>query len=296
MFKNVTIFSISSLATLSKKELHEALTKQTFVECGPTQDVSTGWTPPRGEEHGGLAERAADALFCTLTIEKKAVPTSVVKDAVEKSAKKLKERTGVNIGRSLMKDLREQAILDLLPRAFPRRSHIRVMIDVAAGYLFVGSSSAGGCDSVISALLTALPAGASFSSLHTEVSLRTHFAEWIRDDETMPSGFLIGMQTELQGPSDQGSKSVARFKSLDLGASNVVSHLDSGKQPVQLEVSLENMSLVLTDDLRIKSIKRINPVECDDDKADSFDADLQIAVAEMRGLIAGFAPLLAVPQ
>jgi len=54
--KNAIIFSMPSAITSSAQTIEEALQTQVFVPCGATQEISTGWIPPRGHENGALLE------------------------------------------------------------------------------------------------------------------------------------------------------------------------------------------------------------------------------------------------
>jgi recombination associated protein RdgC len=62
MFKQVSIFKISRV---SPNHPDEDFKKSAFVPCGPTQEQSTGWVPPRGHEHGALVGRVVGAPHFT---------------------------------------------------------------------------------------------------------------------------------------------------------------------------------------------------------------------------------------
>ena len=59
MFKNVMVYRIGEGWRPSLADAEQALQAARFVECGPTQDKSVGWTEPRGQAHGPLLESVA---------------------------------------------------------------------------------------------------------------------------------------------------------------------------------------------------------------------------------------------
>lgn len=64
MIKNAIIYRISDAWSPDLPALEAALAKSPFAACGATQERSAGWVPPRGEEHGLLAESVAGTQPC----------------------------------------------------------------------------------------------------------------------------------------------------------------------------------------------------------------------------------------
>jgi len=65
-----------TLPTLEAME--EALHGARFVECGASQELSVGWTAPRGEARGALVESVAGQRILKFMVESKSVPSNVV--------------------------------------------------------------------------------------------------------------------------------------------------------------------------------------------------------------------------
>ncbi|MBP6717741.1 MAG: recombination-associated protein RdgC [Rhodoferax sp.] len=55
MFKNLILYRITAL-TAAAIVIEESLVANSFTPCGPSQEKSTGWVPPRGEDHGAMLE------------------------------------------------------------------------------------------------------------------------------------------------------------------------------------------------------------------------------------------------
>lgn len=132
MFKNLIIYRITAPAVLHHNEIAEALAAVPFVACGPTQQASIGWVPPRGVEHGALLEAVGNHWIASTKQETKAVPAQVLKRRVDEMAKKVEDETGRKPGKKLRKELKEKALLELLPAAFPKQVTTSVWVDPAA--------------------------------------------------------------------------------------------------------------------------------------------------------------------
>ena len=74
--------------------LERVLHKARFVPCGPTQPESSGWVPPRGKKSKVLAEIVGGHLLLKLCTEKRAVPSSAVKAAVDERIERYQQETG----------------------------------------------------------------------------------------------------------------------------------------------------------------------------------------------------------
>ena len=72
MFKNAIIYRFTLTSSIVAASL------DTFVPCGPTQEKSSGWVPPRGQEHGDLVEVIAGQTILKLMTETKSVPGDVI--------------------------------------------------------------------------------------------------------------------------------------------------------------------------------------------------------------------------
>ena len=86
MFKNMIVYRIAESWQGDFEVLEEALQKSLFAECGATQERSVGWTPPRGEQHGLLAESVANQWMLRFMSESKMLPASVLNRKVEEKA------------------------------------------------------------------------------------------------------------------------------------------------------------------------------------------------------------------
>ncbi len=295
MFKAVSFFRIAKDFILPPLDaLEEALQATRFTPCGATQAESSGWVPPRGNKSTVLAESVGPQLILRLCTERRPLPASAVKDAVEQRIEKYKQETGhERVGARIKKEFKEEAILDLLPRAFTKRSSTTLWVDPVNKFLVVDAGSLTGADKVVSQLLEALStipgsgAGLMARPVQTTVSAAIAMAHWLASREA-PVGFTIDRDCELKMPDDQ--KSTVRYSRHTLEIDEVAEHIAAGKVPTQLAMTWnDRVSFVLTDMTQIRKLKLLDVVlDGVQDKGkddDGFDADAAIVTGELSALI-----------
>ena len=283
MFKSLIAYRISPLWPADLAAIEAALAKSPFIECGATQQKSAGWVPPRGEAHGALVESIGGQWIARLMTETKSVPGSVLARKVAEKAARIEQETGRNLGPKESKELKDEALLDLLPMAFTKQASTWVWIDPTARLLVLDTSSQGRADEVASMLVDSLP-GLSVSLLNMKASPQAAMAHWLATQEP-PAGFSIDRECELKSADE--SKSVVRYGRHPLDIAEVQQHIQQGKLPTKLALTWDDrVSFVLTEGLQIKKLAFLDSV-FEGTKADEggFDTDVAIATGELRKLI-----------
>jgi recombination associated protein RdgC len=295
MFKTASFFRIADDFVLPPLEaLEEALQATRFMPCGATQAESSGWVPPRGNKSTVLAESVGPQLILRLCTERRPLPASAVKAAVEERIEKYKQETGhERVGAKIKKEFKEEVILDLLPRAFTKRSSTTLWIDPVNHFLVVDSGSLTGADKVVSYLIEALSGipgsgpGIQVKPVQTTMSAAASMSHWLASREA-PVSFTVDRDCELKMPDDQ--KSTVRYSRHTLEIDEVAQHIAAGKVPTQLAMTWnDRVSFVLTEMAQVKKIKLLDVVldgvqeKGKDD--DGFDADAAIVTGELSALI-----------
>ena len=88
--------------------IETALDKDRFAECGASQEMSVGWTEPRGVANGPLLESIGGQLILKLMFESKAVPSSVIKRKSEERLAQIEATTGRKPGKKERKEISEE--------------------------------------------------------------------------------------------------------------------------------------------------------------------------------------------
>jgi recombination associated protein RdgC len=285
MLKNLITYRIGADCALDLAAVAEALAKEPFQPCAPTQPLSVGWAPPRGIEHGALVEAVDGHWLLQLKREQRILPASVVADRVEELAEHIEETTGRKPGKKARKDLKEQAVHELLPRAFTKTSATQVWIAIEQRLLMVDAGSTSRADEVVTLLIQAVP-GLSLQLVQTQESPAAVMAAWLMDGFT-PEGFQIERETELKGSDEQ--KPVVRYGRHPLDIDEVRAHLVAGKMPTRLALSWrDRVAFTLTEGFAIKKIGFLDLAFEGREQAsgdEAFDANLALATGELSRLM-----------
>ncbi|MES2978186.1 MAG: recombination-associated protein RdgC [Pseudomonadota bacterium] len=295
MFKNVSFFRIAhDFVAPSADALEEALQAAAFLPCGATQPESSGWIPPRGNKSTVLLESVGAQLIMRLCTERRPLPASAVKAEVEARIEKYKQETGhERVGSRIKKEIKEEVLLDLLPRAFTKRSTTTLWLDPVNKFLVVDSGSLTGADKVVSFLIEALSAipgagpGIQIKPVQTVMSAGASMSHWLSSREA-PVSFTVDRDCELKMPDDQ--KSTVRYSRHTLEIDEVAQHISTGKVATQLAMTWnDRVSFVLNEAAQLRRLKLLDVVlEGVADRGkddDGFDADAAIITGELSALL-----------
>ena len=294
MFKSASFFRIATDFVVPPLEaLEEALQAARFVPCGATQPESSGWIAPRGNKGTALVESINRQIFVRLCTERRPVPASAIKAAVEERVEKYKQETGrERVGAKIKKEFREEVLVDLMPRAFTKQSSTTVWLDPVNKFIVVDSGSLTGADKVVSFLVEALSsvvvaAGLKAQPVQTSLSAAVSMSHWLSSREA-PVGFTVDRDCELKMPDDE--KSTVRYSRHTLEIDEVAEHIAAGKVPTQLAMTWKDrVSFVLSEAGQIKKLKLLGVVlDGVGDKGkddDGFDTDAAILTGELSALI-----------
>lgn len=287
MLKNATIYRIHPGWQATLEQACTALEGARFVPCSATQDKSVGWVEPRGEAHAPLVESIAGQWIMRLMIEVKAVPSSAIKKRADEAAAAIEASTGRKPGKKEMKSLKEDALLALLPQAFPRQQGVWVWVDRANNLLITDASSQGKSDEVVTALVRAFD-GLALSLLNTQETPTTAMAKWLlaTDPAEIPGEFAVERDCVLKSSDEE--KSTVKFNRHHLANDEVRRHIAEGKLPTSLAMNWGGrLGFLLTESMQIKKINFLDGVfEGRAEQEDAgFDADVAIATGELGKFI-----------
>lgn len=291
MFKNLIVYRIGEGWSASASQLEAELDKARFVPCGLTQQKSSGWIEPRGEKHGPLVEAIGGQWVLRLMTEQRVVPGSVVKRRTDEIADQIEEQTGRRPGKKQTKELKEQALLELLPMAFTKVATTWVWLSPKQRLLVLDCGSQAKADEIVTLLVKAMD-GLSLSLIQTEMSPAVAMAHWLGTGEP-PYQFSVDRECELKSPDEM--KSVVRYARHPLDTEEVKQHIQAGKVPTRVALSWrERVSFVLTEALQLKKLAFLDVVFEGEgtpsrggkvDQSEAFEADVAISTGELIQLI-----------
>lgn len=283
LFKNLLIYRLNDGWSTDLADAEESLGKTPFAPCGATQEKSSGWTPPRGEEHGPLIESINGQWIIHFVTESKILPVSVVQSRVDAKVQAIERESGRKPGKKERQSLKDDAKLDLLPMAFTKTQGTWVWIDRKNGWLVIDASAQGRADEIITALVEAWP-GFIPRLLQTNLAPGSAMAQWLTLQEG-PAGFTLGDECELKA-SDE-SRAAVRYARHALEIDEIRHHVESGKRPTRLALAWgERAFFVLTEALQVKKLAFADLVfENKGSSEDEFDADVALTTGELELLL-----------
>lgn len=284
-FKNLQIYRLPGPWAMTADNLAAALLPQTFAPAGSNELIRQGWQPRGGQ----LVYEAQGQFLLTLATEKKILPPKAVNQRAEEMADKLEDEQGFRPGKKAMKELKERAADELLPRALSVRSHLNVWIDPKNGWLAVDTPSPSKADDVIKLLLKAVDR-MPLESLRVHSSPVAMMTAWLKQDASaLEFNFTIDRDATLCAAGER--KSQVGLKNHSLDPEDIWQHLSAGKQCTKLAMTWSSrISFVLTENLTIKSIRpldviRENAVAAAND-IERFDNDFVLMNGELAKLLA----------
>ena len=287
-FRNLQLYRLGQTFNLSPESLNEKLHGQAFRGCGRMDMSTSGWVPPLGR-HSELLVHAADAcIMLCLRKGEKIMPAGVINQLLEDRVAEIESAEGREVYRRERRRLKDEVIVDLLPRALTRHTDQYAYIDTRNGLVVVDTPTASKAEDFISQLRATL---GTFKATPLEVneSASGAMTRWL-NGAPLPSGFELGDTCELKHPDPAGGQ--VTIKGQDLHAGEVRNHLSHGKYAVRLALAWkERLSFVLQDDLSVKRLKFedvIREAEGDtdaDDFASRFDLDFSLMTLELAAFL-----------
>lgn len=257
----------------------EQLAQRSFQPCAKSQAVSTGWVPPLGEEYEEFVHAAGGRLLLKLRREEKLLPSTVVRELLDEKVAAIEAEQGHKVYRKERLKLKDEIILDCLPRAFSRTSHIYAYIDIRAKWIFVDAASAGRAEDFLNLLRECIGTFPVTLPQVNNAPVAT-MTSWLVN-RNLPDDFELGQECELREPGEEGG--VVRCRGVDLLSEEVETHLHAGKQVARLALHWdERLSLLLAEDLCLRRLKFADELmkENDDiqeaDPAAKLDADFAL--------------------
>lgn len=286
-FRNLQLYRLIEKFGHTPESLHAALAQRPFKPCAGLDTFSAGWVPPAGREASELVHLSNGRIMVCLRREDRILPSSVVREHVEEKAEAIAQAEARAIGRKERQRIRDEVLVDLLPRAFTRSSHLFAYIDPAAGWVVVDSGTAKKAEELLSALRETL-GSLRVKPLSVNQAPASVLTRWL--EAASAPGFALGDECELREPVDNGG--VMRGRRIDLASAEVKSHLDAGMQAAKLAVEWqERIGCMLCDDLGIRRLRFLDLVMEEaadtetDDALSRFDADFALMGMELARFI-----------
>ena len=286
-FKNLQLYRLTESFDLTAEQLHEKLLSEATKPCQGLDTFTLGWDRPLGRD-GQLLTHAADGcIMVCARREERVLPSAVIREVLDEKVAEIEDSEARQVRRKEKMQLKDEIIVDLLPRAFTRSSKTFAYIDTQQGWVIVDSVSAKKAEDLLSLMRKSL---GSFKVKPFEVNQAPSaiLTSWLKG--TAPSGIELQDECELRDTGEEGG--IVRLRRHDLDGSEIEAHLDAGKAVVKLAVNWQDrLACILADDTSIKRLKFLDVIQEEaadaeaDDAAARFDVDFSLMSLELRKFI-----------
>ncbi len=268
--------------------LEKSLADFTFSPCS-SQDISKfGFSNALGKLGQSLVHSAGNRHLICATKEEKILPSQVVKEALEEKVAVIEDQENRKLAKKEKDALKEEITTTLLPRAFSRRSKIHALILPEIEMILVDSSSANKAEELLALLRKAL-GSLPVIPMSVKTPIETQLTQWLQANEA-PAPFEIQDEAELKSDSDEGG--IVRFKQQDLTETEVLAHIEVGKQVHKLALHFgQSIAFVLQSDAGIKRLKFSEEFRAGNDEIGTedplarLDADFALMGSELVALM-----------
>lgn len=283
-FRNLQIYHLKNWKSLDQDELNELLSTMLFKPCAGLDTYRAGWVSPLGKQSESLSHFTNNRIMLCLQREERMLPPSVINDALAEKVEQIESAENRTVGRKEKATLKDEIIVDLLPRAFTKRTKTYGYLDPMYGVVVINATSAKKAEEFLS-ILRETTGALKVVPVSTNDDPVTSMTNWL--SETPPDDFALNDEAKLQEPIEGGA--IVTLRKQELAADEVASHIDAGKRVIQLAVEWnDRIACTITDDLSIKKLKFLDlvmdeasEVEADDAVA-RFDADFALMAAEIQ--------------
>ncbi len=192
--------------------------------------------------------------------------------------------SGRRLGQRMRRDLKEEALRELLPRAFTRLDSRRIWIDLERQRIVLEAVSPKMADEMAAWLLGSFE-GLSLSPMSTQRAPAAVMAAWLTSFD-LPPGFELDRDCELKAMDE--SQASVRYSRHNLESEEVRRHIQNGKMPRQLGLSWQGrLAFVLTESLTIKRLKFTEAIADEESASDEehFDANCALTAGELGPML-----------
>jgi recombination associated protein RdgC len=265
---NVIIFRFTKDIEFDEHTLAKKLQENAAKPLGPQEMRRSGWVVPELMADNEFV-RVVDGCFqIALRTEEKIIPGAVVKEMVAERAEELEREQDRRVRSKERAEIKEQVILEMLPRAFTKSSVSLAYIDTVSKSLIVGEGSAKKAENLASTLRSAIgslpiaPLSMKMNPAYAMTSLVDLKKDF--DHKLAPGSNLV-----LTDPSGSGTKITC--SGVDVHSDEIRKHIDASLQVTTMDfVWDENVSFSANDEMQLKKIRFGENLM---DQADAGDID-----------------------
>lgn len=296
LFKNMIVYRLAeSMSALSVEQLETALVAKRATKIHATQREASGFVSPFADrEDGPLVHSVENRMLVCLQTESKILPTTVIREATKKKIEEIEARDLRKVYRKERDQIRDEVLLNLLPRAFVKKTNLFALLCPRDGYVIVNTASHARAEEITAQIRDAL-GSFPIGPLYLKTPVRDVMTQFLSAKGDVPhltgAGFYIGRSCELYNPLQRTS--AVGCKDLDLDADEVTRHLEVGMQVRKLEIKWgDELECVVTPEFNFRQVHMGGVFEQESarltEELDDIDAERDATLALAAGTYVKF--------
>lgn len=260
--KNCIAYLVHDLPDV--QAIESALEGHEFTPRGRSELSSTGWYEPAPKVSDDLAYEAHGWILVALKTQEADLKASVINDALSEKVEAIERQQCRKVYRKEKQVLKDEVILDMLPRAFDKNRVTHALINPESKYLFVDAASHAKAEELLSALREALDT-LKCELIDTALTPSSVMTAWVNGD-TPQKKLITGDSCQMIDPMSDGGKVV--IKGQDLHSDEVTAHIAGGYVVDRLSIDWDQcLSFTLHSDLSLHRFR------LSDEYSERIDAD-----------------------
>jgi recombination associated protein RdgC len=248
--KNLTVYTISNVDILNKIN-NELLQKLAFTPCSPLDSLKGGFISPIDNPETLLIDIQGQILLKYQT-EQKTIPADVIKRALNEKIEKQELALCRKLAKCEKSSLKDEVIIDLLPRAFSKFKQFNVWINKRDKFIAITTSSFKQAEDIL-ALLRKELGSLALTPLSIDKPIEQIMTKWVKENLNFPP-FVLGDQAELKDPLE--GNGIISCKNQEINSYEMLAHFDSGKWITKIRIIDDRgVSYILNNNFVFKNIK-----------------------------------------
>lgn len=250
--KHAMVYRVNRAVEFDFEQLEKLLADFAFTPCGSLDRKKFGWTKPLGSQTENFVHICGEFALIVAKKEEKDLPASVINEALQEKIEEREKAAGRPLKKKEKEALKEDLIIELLPRAFSKKTYFSVFLTKETNLLVVDASSFKAAEDVLALLRKSIGSLPVVPAVPTKAIDHT-MTEWVKNS-TVPRGFDLQQDIKLVSILADGGS--ATFKKQDIGSDEIQTCINADKVVTSLKMDWqESLKFTLCDNGAIKGLK-----------------------------------------